>query len=443
MKHNAGINHSRMSLLACGVALLAAAAAYAADDEPARPAYIVFDTGPAGGSFAFGSGINNAGWVSGAITTASGSLHAALYLPGNAIDLGTLGGANSAVEWPVKNNHGLVVGIAESATPDPNGEAFSCADFIPVTGTTCLPFIWQQTTGMVQLPLLGGNNGFATGANNAGVAVGWAETAVRDPTCTHPQQVLQFLAVEWGPGAGEKRVLPPWPGDSTSAATAINESGQVVGISGDCGDAVGAFSARHALLWQNGYPVRLPTLGGGGWNTPMAINNSGAAAGFSDTPGDVVGGVLTANFQAALWPAGGGIVNLHALSGDVMAEATGINDRGQVIGTSFAASGASRAFLWENSKIYDLNTLVPANSALYMVGTGDINDHGDITGEACVVASGCTVFHTFVAIPAPGAASAAQNQNEDQQASMSVADPRILKQHLHLGHPGAAHIGGD
>ena len=142
MKHNAGINHSRVSMLICGVALLAAAAAYAGDDEPVQPAYIVFDTGPAGGSFAFGSGINNAGWVSGAITTASGSLHAALYLPGNVIDLGTLGGTNSAVEWPVKNNHGIVVGIAESATPDPNGEAFSCADFIPETGTTCLPFIW-------------------------------------------------------------------------------------------------------------------------------------------------------------------------------------------------------------------------------------------------------------------------------------------------------------
>lgn len=439
MKHNRGIGNSRFGVLVCGAALLAAAAAYAGDDEPAPPAYLVFDTGPAGGSFAFGSSINNSGWVSGAITTAGGAIHAALYVPGDVIDLGTLGGANSAVEWPVKNNHGIVVGIAESATPDPNGETFSCADFIPGTGTTCLPFMWQQTIGMVQLPLLGGNNGFATGANNSGVAVGWAETAVHDPTCISPQ-VLQFLAVEWGPGAGEKRVLPPWPGDSTSAATAINESGQVVGISGDCGDAVGAFSARHALLWQNGRPIRLPTLGGEGWNTPMAINRSGTAAGFSDTPGDVVGGVLTGNFQAALWPAGGGIVNLHTLPGDALAQATGINDRGQVIGTSFAASGASRAFLWQNGRIYDLNTLVPAGSTLHMVSTGDINDHGDITGQACVIASGCTVLHTFVAIPAPGAAASA-SQSEGEQAPMAVADPRVLRQHLHLGHPGAARIG--
>jgi probable HAF family extracellular repeat protein len=443
MKHNTGIKHFRIAAVACAAALAAAGAAYAGDDAPAPPAYLVFDTGPAGGSYAFGSGITNSGWVSGLITTPGGAQHAALYVPGNVIDLGTLGGVNSAVEWPVKNNHGMVVGIAETGTPDPNGEVFSCAGFIPGTGTTCLPFIWQQTTGMVALPLLGGNNGFATEVNNSGVAVGWAETAVHDPTCIAPQ-VLQFLAVEWGPAAGQKQVLPPLPGDSTSAATAINDFGRVVGISGECGDAGGAFSARHALLWVNGHPIKLPTLGGQGWNTPMAINRQGTVAGFSDTPGDVVDGVLSANFQAALWPADGGIVNLHTLPGDALAEATGINDRGQIAGTSFAASGAARAFLWQNGQIYDLNTLVPANSGLYMISTGDINDHGDITGQACVVASGCTELHTFVAIPAPGtAAAAAPYESRSEDVSMSVADPRVLRQHLHLGSAGAARIGSN
>ncbi len=66
-----------------------------------------------------GNGINNIGWISGVSTTAEGAVHAALWSPGRVIDLGTLGGANSAVEWPVKNNHGLVVGISESATVDP------------------------------------------------------------------------------------------------------------------------------------------------------------------------------------------------------------------------------------------------------------------------------------------------------------------------------------
>lgn len=438
MKFNIGLG-----LLAGGALLGAALPALGADSD--QPAYLLFDTDTLGGSFAAGSGINNVGWVSGLSNNASGATHASLSIPGNVLDLGTLGGVNSAVEWPVKNNNGIVVGISQGATADPNGEVFSCADFIPTTGQSCLPFIWQQTSGMTQLPLLGGHNGFATGVNNPGQAVGWAETGVHDSTCQLPQ-VLQFLAVEWGPATGQKRVLPPFPGDateppdSTSAATAINDAGQVVGISGDCGDAVGAFSARHALMWVNGRTIRLPTLGGKGWNTPMAINQRGDTVGFSDTPGDVVDKVLTANFQATLWPREGGIVNLHTLSGDTTAEATGINDRGQIIGTSIGANNSSfRAFLYQNGKIYDLNSLVPPNSPLYLVGTGDINDRGEITGQACVVASGCTVFHTFVAIPLPGGTPGSQDGSGERAPMYLPDDARaLLMRRLHLGQPAVS-----
>jgi probable HAF family extracellular repeat protein len=421
MKRNLGLSGLALALLSIGT--LAAQA-----QEPAAPAYIVYDTGTLGGTFAFGAGVNDLGWVTGASTNATGAVHATLAAPGTLIDLGTLGGMNSAVEWPVKNNHGLVVGISESATPDPNGETFSCDPaFIPTNGHTCLPFLWQNGA-ISQLPLLGGHNGFATGINNSGEAVGWAETAVHDPSCVLPQ-VLQFEAVLWGPATNQKRILPPYPGDSTSAATAINDAGEVVGISGSCDVAVGAFSARHALLWVNGQPLRLPTLGGKGWNTPMAINNAGTIVGFSDTSGDVSGGVLTANFQATLWIAGG-LVNLHTLPGDATAEATGINDFNQIVGTSFDAAGAPRVFLWENGKIYDLNTLVQPNAPLYLLESGDINDRGEITGLACVLVDGACgpVVHTFVAIVAPGAASALA-----EQVPAHLAMPDVLKERLRQG----------
>ena len=397
MKRQHGLTIFGLKSVALGTTLaLGSAAAHA--DEPTPPAYVVYDTGTLG----VGNGINNLGWPSGVLITAAGTTHAALWSPGNVIDLGTLGGSNSGVEWPVKNNHGLVVGISETLTRDPNGETFSCGAFIATNGHTCLPFLWQNGT-ISALPLLGGNNGFATGINNAGMAVGWAETAVHDPSCI-PPQVLQFEGVVWGPASGQKRVLSPYPGDSTSAGVAINDAGEVAGISGDCGDAVGAFSARHALLWLNGRPIKLPTLGGQGWNTPMAINNAGAVAGFSDLPGDVSGGVLTPNFQAFLWTFERGIVNLGTLPGDALSEATGINDFGQIVGTSFDASGSPRVFLWENGQIYDLNTLVQANAPLYLLYSGDINDRGEITGQACVVVDGAcgSVMRTFVAIVAPG-----------------------------------------
>ncbi len=374
------------------------------------PAYIVYDTGTAGA----GNGINDLGWPSGVLNTAAGATRAALWAPGQVIDLGTLGGTNSGVEWPIKNNHGLVVGISETAQAEPNGETFSCGAFIATNGHTCLPFLWQNGT-LTALPLLGGNNGFATGINDAGLAVGWAETAVHDPSCVAPQ-VLQFEAVLWGPGATEQHVLVPYPGDSTSAATAINEVGEVVGISGDCDVAVGAFSARHALLWENGRPQRLPTLGGAGWNTPMAINNGGAVVGFSDLPGDVSGGVLTPNFQSFLWTRAGGIVNLGMFAGDVLSEATGLNDLGQIVGTSFTSDGSSRVYLWEQGTLYDLNALVQPDAPLYLLASGDINDRGEITGLGCLVVSGAcgAELHTFVAIVAPG-------QHEAEHARVAFA----------------------
>jgi hypothetical protein len=37
-------------------------------------------------------------------------------------DLGTLEGPNSAVDWPVKDDRGLIAGYAETSTPDPLGD---------------------------------------------------------------------------------------------------------------------------------------------------------------------------------------------------------------------------------------------------------------------------------------------------------------------------------
>src|SRR5258708_26476501 len=90
--------------------------------------------------------------------------------------------------------------------------------------------------------------------------------------------------------------LPPLPGESTRAATAINDLGQVVGMSGDCGVAVGSVSARHAVVWQNGVPMDLGNIGGDAWNTRTAINNHGTIIGFANTtPG------TARTFEAFIW----------------------------------------------------------------------------------------------------------------------------------------------
>jgi len=154
---------------------------------------------------------------------------------------------------------------------------------------------------------LGGHHGFAAGVNNRGQIVGWAETLVEDETCDEQSsQVLQFRAVLWEPKSGNSgRIktteLRPLGDDATSAATAINDDGLAVGISGRCDQAVGRFSAQHAVLWgKNGNPIEIPNLGGTSWHTPMDINRQGDVVGFSnpDEPGDETGEFIS---RAFLW----------------------------------------------------------------------------------------------------------------------------------------------
>jgi len=392
----------RVTLLLAVLALPLELTAQGPANSAQEARYRIVDLGTLSGSSASGNTINNIGWSMGSANLSGNTTeHATVWIYGLRFDLGTLGGPNSDVQWPVKNDHGLIAGFSETGDLNPLGESWSCTAFTPTgipTQHNCVGFVWQLGV-MTALPTLGGYNGFAAGANNQGQIVGWAENTVHDPTCVSPQ-VLQFEPVVYGPAKGQIKKLPNYPGDPDGAATAINDNGQIVGISGSCDTSVGAFSAKHALLWQNGTVTQLGSLGGEGWNTPMAINNRGDIVGFSDLPGDVSGGVLSPNFHAFLWTKGGGMTDIGVLPGDSLSEALDINNRGQVVGVSFPST---HAFLYENGKMIDLNRLVPNDSPLLLLSANGINDRGEITGQACVIADGgCPAGNdipAFLALP--------------------------------------------
>jgi probable HAF family extracellular repeat protein len=429
---------TRYRLLLClvviGALLVVTPIARVVAQDWQQPHYRVVNLGNLSGASSFGNTINNIGWSMGAANITGNTIeHATVWIYGLRFDLGTLGGPNSDVAWPVKNDHGLIAGFSETGTLDPLQESWSCTNFEPTfpvpTGYDCVGFRWQWGV-MSALPTLGGNNGFAAGVNNEGEIAGWAENNVHDSTCAFPQ-VLQFEPVVYGPGPTDIRQLPNYPGDPDGAATAINDKGEVVGISGICDVAVGAFTATHALLWDNGAVVNLGNLGGGGWNTPMAINRRGDIVGFSDLAGDVVGGVLTPNFHAFIWTKETGkMIDIGVLPGDSLSEALDINDDGVVVGVSIPSF---HGFIYKvGGTIQDVNSFIPKSSPLVVIGANGINDRGEITGQGCVIADGgCPIGANTPAVLMLPAWNADANEEESLQGDpANVPVPESLRQQL-------------
>jgi probable HAF family extracellular repeat protein len=387
---------------ACCGAALAQTETQTKAQVKAKSQYHVSNLDTLGGTSSGGNSINDQSWVAGYSRLPDNqSRHAALWRNASILDLGTLGGPNSSVTWNVKNTEGIIVGISQTATAEPLGEWWSSFAFYGGPnniGFINLGFVWEQGQ-MRGLPtFVGGNNGFATGANNLGQVVGWAENDVHDPACVSPQ-VLQFRPAVWELGPPDQIYdLPLIPGDTSGAATAINDNGQIVGISGICDQAVGRHTARHAVLWENGGVTDIGNLGANWWNTPTAINQQGDVVGFAGDPAFVEGDIL----HAFIWTRDNGIKALKPLRGRVPqhvdSEAYGINERRQVVGVSCDADFVDcRAFIWENGVMKDLNDLkAPGFSARLEQGK-DINEHGEITGRAIDPITG--VRTAFLAIP--------------------------------------------
>jgi probable HAF family extracellular repeat protein len=326
-------------------------------------------------NFAMVMGLNNLGWAenmdgivnppenSTGTTIASGRAVIGIY--GFNIDLGTLGkpDANSWINYGGINDRAEAVGYSETAVPDPNGEDI-CGFH---TNLTCVPFLWRDGH-MSALPTLGGNNGWADAINNRGVAVGFAEDGAVDPTCGDTvQNNRKALPALWE--RGNVKALPLLVGDIDGLANGISDRGDAVGYSGNCTEA-------HAVVWKD--KTVLPLQDFGIFSSAYAVNDGG----------QIVGQVGSAEgYFAAIWKHGadGPVTSIKLLPGDSAAFATGINSRGQVVGSTFNSMGDwSHGFLWQDDVITDLNTLIPEDSNLFIIAASNINELGQISGMATV-----------------------------------------------------------
>jgi len=354
-------------------------------------------------NFSMVMGLNNQGWAenmdgvvnppikSTSTTIASGRAVIGIY--GLNIDLGTLGGENSWTNYGGINDRGEAVGLAETSVPDPDGEDMCGFG----TKRTCRPFLWRNGH-MMALPTLGGNNGQASAINNRGQIVGISETTVQDSGCPPSKPGKIISPVFWE--KGEVRALPTVAGDPDGFVQGINDEGHAVGSSGTCTGI-----STHAVLWENYTAFKLPDLGRDG-NAAYAINDHGQVVGYvSSADGTTI--------VASLWQNGArsAVTNLGILPGDGAAFATGINNRGQVVGSTFNSGGWSRGFIWQDNVMTDLNTLIPEDSNLYIIAASNINERGQISGMATVLTgSDANKIHAILLTPV------------DERIGRSIAD---------------------
>lgn len=305
----------------------------------------------------------------------------AINFDGFTFPIPTLGGPNN---WDNPfggevNDRGEAVGYSETDVLDPNGEDICGFG----THNTCRAFLWRK--GHVSaLPTLGGNNAQATAINNRGQITGFAETAVSDSSCSASSPSKIHLPVIWEDG--KARALHTVGGDLDGVANAINDQGQAVGSSGNCAGGL------HAVLWEKNGTAS--SLGTGA--AVFGINNRGQIVGL-------VPSLDGSTFDAALWQNGanGKVINLGTL-GDHAAIATGINDKGQVVGSTLDSNFNfdAHAFLYEDGVMTDLSKLFPEESNLFPTMANQINERGQIVGMGTVLSGpheGET--HAFLATP--------------------------------------------
>lgn len=378
-----------------GMVLAHCATTLAQQPQPANRAaqYTIHDLGIVGANPGQPFVLSNSGWISGSAAV-DGAEHATLWRGTTMKDLGNPGLGGNSIAFGV-NDAGRAVGEAEtsSGTTTEDFCGFQAMGYSS-SPLPCVPFV-SQNGNLIPLKTLGGANGVANQINNWGVIAGYAENRTVDPNCPQPQQ-YQFKPVFWSPLGVEALSTGK---DADGVGFSINDWGQVVGASGSCGpfdpNFLYNFVPLHAMLWEYGFSIDLGSLGGEFDNFAHGINNLGQVVGGSDLVGDQT-------THAFLWSYGKkmqdlGTVN-DAIDADSYSIALGINDQGQIVGISASADfSVIRAFVEQNGKLVDLNSLVTGTTSLDLITACSINADGSIIGLAFDTSSG--EMHGYMATP--------------------------------------------
>jgi probable HAF family extracellular repeat protein len=278
-----------------------------------------------------GHGIDASGRVAGSNLAQPFTHHAAIWARGRVYDIGTRFGGESVAMG--MSDNGAVVGYA-SGVDDPSQNAF---------------LYWHGR--IRKIGTLGGSDSFGYAINN--------RLQVAGDSFTTTGAKHAFLYED-----GKIRDLGTL-GGSNSSAHAINNFGVVVGDSYIKDEPQVVI---HAFLYREGKMHDLGTLPGGTYSSATAINDEGMVAGQADVPGAIGNHAFIYRY--------GVMRDIGSFGGNT--EVAGINNHGQVVGTSAGRDGSWRGFLYIDGRLEDLNKLLVPGCSWRVEQASAINDAGQI-----------------------------------------------------------------